>query len=211
MSDVIIHGFAGSTYVRAVRMALEQKGVGYEIVPLEFGSDDHRALHPFARMPIMQHGDFTLYESSAICHYVDDAFDGPALAPEDAQGRALMEQWISAVNDYVYGPFVREFIIQRFVMPSRGQDPDESIISAAMPVMRERIDIIEQALTGKSFLAGDTFSIADCFLAPIFFYAGISPEGKELFDGKSAIADWKARIGEFDCFRNSMPALPEAA
>jgi glutathione S-transferase len=211
MSDVIIHGFAGSTYVRAVRMALEQKGVGYEIVPLEFGSDDHRALHPFARMPIMQHGDFTLYESSAICHYVDDAFDGPALAPEDAQGRALMEQWISAVNDYVYGPFVREFIIQRFVMPSRGQDPDESIISAAMPVMRERIDIIEQALTGKSFLAGDTFSIADCFLAPIFFYAGISPEGKELFDGKSAIADWKARIGEFDCFRNTMPALPEAA
>ena len=35
----------------------------------------------------MRHGDFTLYETTAICRYVDGAFQGPALQPADVQGR----------------------------------------------------------------------------------------------------------------------------
>jgi glutathione S-transferase len=211
MSKVIIHGFAPSSYVRTVRMALEHKGVDYELVPLEFGSEAHQAMHPFVKMPVMQHGDLTLFESSAICHYIDSAFEGPALAPDGVVEQALMEQWISAVNDYYYGPFIKDFILQRIVAPSRGQEPDEELISAAMPIIRQRIDILEQTLSNRLYLAGDTFSLADCFLAPIFFYTGISPEGGELFAGKTNIAGWKARIGEHDCFRNTMPPKPQAA
>ena len=46
------------------------------------GSASHLALHPFDRVPIFQHGDFTLYETSAIATYVDEAFEGPALSPK---------------------------------------------------------------------------------------------------------------------------------
>jgi glutathione S-transferase len=211
MSKVILHGFAPSSYVRTVRMALEHKGVDYDLVPLEFGSDAHKAMHPFVKMPVMQHGDLTLFESSAICHYIDDAFDGPALAPSEAAGRAQMEQWISVVNDYFYGPFIREFILQRIFAPSRGNEPDEEMIAAAMPVMRERIDIIDKVLADRLYLAGDSFSLADCFLAPIFFYAGISPEGGELFAGKNNVAAWKGRIGDHNCFMSTMPPKPQAA
>ena len=211
MTKVILHGFAPSSYVRTARMALEHKGVDYELVPLEFGSDAHKAIHPFVKMPAMQHGDVTLFESSAICHYVDQAFEGTSLTPADATGAAEMEQWISAVNDYFYGPFIQDFVIQRLVAPTRGQEPDEERIAAALPIVRERIDIIEQHLGGRSWLAGDMFTLADCFLAPIFFYAGISPEGGELFAGKSNIAAWKARVGDLDCFRNTMPPQPKAA
>src|SRR3954449_12565633 len=44
----------------------------------------------------------TVYETSAIVGYIDDAFDGPRLTPADPRQRARMNQWISAVNGYYY-------------------------------------------------------------------------------------------------------------
>lgn len=211
MSDLVIHGFAQSSYVRTARMALEEKGVAYEIQPLEFGSEAHLALHPFARMPILSHGDLIIYETSAITRYIDEAFDGPALQPANAGERARMNQWISSVIDYYYGPCIRDFVLERLVAPSRGQPSDEARIAAALPVIRERIDIADGALAENRFLAGDNFSLADCFLAPIFFYVGISPEGPELFAGKNNIAAWKSRIGDMHSFQSTMPPKPQAA
>ena len=58
--------------------------------------------HRNERVPILRHGDFTVYETSAIVGYIDDAFDGNKLTPADPQKRARMNQWISAVNGYYY-------------------------------------------------------------------------------------------------------------
>ena len=67
MTDVIVLGFRRSTYVHIARLVLTHKGVPYTFRDLEpeMGSASHLALHPFDRVPILQHGDFTLYESSA--------------------------------------------------------------------------------------------------------------------------------------------------
>ena len=78
MSNVKIYGPAPSSYVRTTRMALVEKGVDYELLPIEFGSDAHRALHPYAKVPILEHGDVRLYETQAILRYIDARFDGPA-------------------------------------------------------------------------------------------------------------------------------------
>ena len=88
MTDVVVLGFPRSTYVHIVRLVLTHKGVPYTFRDLEpeMGSPAHLALHPFDRVPILQHGDFTLYETSAIAVYVDEAFEGPALQPKDVPG-----------------------------------------------------------------------------------------------------------------------------
>src|SRR5947209_16126169 len=100
MSDVVVLGFPRSTYVHIVRLVLTHKEVPYTFRDLEpeMGSAAHLALHPFNRVPILQHGEFTLYETSAIAAYVDEAFAGPALQPKEARARGRMNQWISAVN-----------------------------------------------------------------------------------------------------------------
>src|SRR5437660_971438 len=83
MTDVVVLGFPRSTYVHIVRLVLAHKGVVHSFRDLEpeMGSASHLALHPFDRVPILQHGDFTLYETSAIATYVDEAFEGPPLQP----------------------------------------------------------------------------------------------------------------------------------
>ena len=50
-------------------------------------TDLHRRRHPFGRVPVLQHGNFWLYETAAIGGYVSDAFDGPRLEPADARQR----------------------------------------------------------------------------------------------------------------------------
>jgi len=99
IADPIVLGFPGSTYVHIVRLILTHKGVPYTFRDLEpeMGSPTHLALHPFNRVPILQHGDFTLYETSAIATYIDEAFDGVALQPSQPRERARMQRALSEV------------------------------------------------------------------------------------------------------------------
>lgn len=66
MTDVVIYGFAQSSYVRTTRLVCEEKGVAYELAPVEFGSPAHLELHPFGKIPAFRHGDLVLHETSAI-------------------------------------------------------------------------------------------------------------------------------------------------
>lgn len=92
MPDPIVYGFPRSTFVNIIRLLLTHKGVAYSFHDLEpvMGKAEHLALHPFDRVPILKHGDLTVYETSAIAAYVDEAFGGARLTPDDAKGRARM-------------------------------------------------------------------------------------------------------------------------
>lgn len=182
MADIIIYGDPRSSYVRTARMACEEKGVAYDLEPVAPGSETIGALHPFGKIPAMRHGDFVLYETTAICRYVDGAFPGPALQPADIRDRAVMEQWISAVNDYFYGVMIRDCVLQ-YVFP-RGEDgqPDRAVIDPALEKSREYLAILDRALEGRDWVAGgDRPSIADLLIAPIMFYLHQLPEGSGLF------------------------------
>ena len=60
--------FPCSTFVHIVRLILTHKGAAYTFRDLEteMGKPSHLALHPFNRVPVLQHDDFTVYETSAI-------------------------------------------------------------------------------------------------------------------------------------------------
>ncbi len=94
MAEITIFGFPHSTFVHIARLVLTHKQVPYIFEDLEpdMGSPKHLALHPFDRVPILQHGDFMLYETSAIVAYLEEVFPMPLLRPETAQGRARMNQ-----------------------------------------------------------------------------------------------------------------------
>ena len=126
MTDVTLYGPKASTYVRTCRLALAEKGVAYELVETMPNSDELFAHHPFGKVPGFRHGGVALFESLAISQYVDEAFDGPRLQPDDSAGRARMTQWCSAYIDYFYPTLVRNIIVQRVVVPMRGGQTDEA-------------------------------------------------------------------------------------
>ena len=105
MAEPIVYGPSFSTYARTVRVVLEEKGVPYQLKPVniiagEGHSSEHMGRHPFGKVPAFEHDGFSLYETGAISRYIDRVFPGPALQPDDPKRAARMDQ-IIAVIDFV--------------------------------------------------------------------------------------------------------------
>ena len=108
-ADLILYGSGYSTYTRTARLALEEKGVAYRLVEIDFlrganKTPEHLSRHPFGKVPVLEHGDLKLYETSAITEYIDSPFSGAPLQPKDARARARMLQVIGIANSYLYPP-----------------------------------------------------------------------------------------------------------
>lgn len=208
MSKPTVYGFPQSTYVRTVRLALDEKGIDYDLVPTGFSSERLVELHPFRRIPAFQHDTLTLFETTAICRYIDDAFDGPALSPAGAVGRAGMEQWISVINAYLDPPAIRVIVTERITRPLQNQTTDDAKCLAAKAPTAHALSVLDHALDGQDFLAGNAVSLADFFLLPILFYLRQMPEGMELLPGHTNLEAWYGRMKTRPSFGHTQPPSP---
>ena len=211
MVDVVIYGPSASTYVRTARLTCAEKGISHELTQVELGSEAHAKLHPFRRVPAMRHGNFMLYETSAIARYIDAAFKGPPLQPSAIEHQARMNQWVSAISDYCYQVMIREIVIQRVLVPMRGGKPDEAMIKAAWPKVEHQMGVLDAAARESLFLAGNALSLADLFLLPILFYVKMQPEGGPMLAKHKALSGWFDRMSARPTFGATMPEFPKAA
>lgn len=197
MSEFIVHGIPGSPFMRAVALGLEEKSASYQIRPVapgEHRGEAYRRMHPFSRIPVVQHDDFTLYETQAILRYVDAVCPGPALQPAEPRRAARMNQ-ICGISDWYFFPQVGvPVVFQRIVGPVLlGQAADEAVIAAAQPAAANCVRVLDELLGDHAFLTGETLTIADLMLFPHLSYFSQTPEGRALLDG-TKLGGWIARM-----------------
>jgi glutathione S-transferase len=212
MAKPVIYGPAYSTFARTCRLALEEKGVDYDLVEVDLLSGAHKqpehlARHPFGKVPAFTHDGLSLYETDAITRYVDAAFDGPVLEPADAVGKARMTQAFSVIEGYGYGPMIGRIFMQRAVMPMVGQPTDEEMIAAAIPEAAACLAALETLIDGNTYLAGDSLSRADLLLAPIYDYMTQIPEGQKLLAAAPNLGRWWQTIQNRPSMAKTKPQL----
>jgi glutathione S-transferase len=214
MPDLIVYGFPRSTFVNIVRLVLTHKQVAYRFHDLEseMGKPTHLALHPFNRVPILRHGDFTVYETSAIVAYLEEIFPKPGLQPNSARDRARMHQWISAVNSYYYPYMIYHVSHERNVFPELGIASDEKVVAHAIPKVEVALTVTERELAhGKDYLLGPELSLADFYLLPSTYSFSFAPEAKALYAKYPAFCRWRARMEGLPTVKNLRAALPPRA
>ncbi|CRM67223.1 MULTISPECIES: glutathione transferase [Pseudomonas] len=86
-----------SPYAMSVFVALREKGLAFETVPLDLDAGQHQAvdyarLSLTQRVPTLEEGEFSLSESSAIIEYLDEAYPETRVYPLDPQQRARARQ-----------------------------------------------------------------------------------------------------------------------
>lgn len=171
-----------SPYVRKVLACLNLKGLAYEIDPITpfFGNDEFERLSPLRRIPVLIDGDFTVSDSSVICAYLDDAYDGHLLFPSDPKDRARA-RWFEEFADTRLGDlFIWSFFYEKVVRPMVwGEPTDEERVARALDEGIPRaLDYLEQELPKSGFLFGD-ISVADIAIASFFrngAYAGFETD-----------------------------------
>ena len=197
MPNVILFGFPHSSFVHIAQLVLTHKDVPYTFEDLEpdMGSPKHLALHPFDRVPILQHGDFVLYETSAIVAYLEEQFPTPSLHPDTPQGRARMNQWISAVNSYYYPYMIYHVGHERNVFPRLGIPSDEKVVAHALPKIEVGLQVMERQLShAQGFLLGGEVTLADYYLLPSTHSFGRTPEGKTMYASFPVVQAWRERM-----------------
>lgn len=195
MTRPILYGADYSVYVRIARMALEEKGVGYDLVPVDVFAEggppawflDH---HPFGRIPAFEHDSFRLFETGAITRYVDEAFDGPSLQPATAQERAVVNQIIGLVDSYAYRAMVLDVAVERL----EGNPPNGDRIATGLRTAETALKAISALKSPGDWLLGDRISLADLHVAPTIGYFLKVEEGRELLAAFPRIADWWTKV-----------------
>jgi glutathione S-transferase len=203
-SGIELIGAAQSTFVRAVRIACEEKGVAYRLTPAKPHSPEVTAIHPLGKIPAMRHGQFQLFESKAIATYIDRAFPGPKLFPDDAKLCATIEQWVSVTNTGIFpafGAYLRSYF---FPNTADGQ-PDRVTIARVLPGVQAHIALFNKAVADTGHLVGRSFTYADMNLLPVLAYLRECPESGEMLAGATELARYFDQHSGRASFKATVP------
>jgi glutathione S-transferase len=206
MPDFIVHGIPGSPYVRSALLGFEEKNLPWRLAPLGFGEHKlppHLAKQPFGRIPVVDHGDFRLYETQAVLRYLDRVRPEPPLTPPDAEKEARMNQ-ICGITDWYCMPDVsRPITFQRLVAPKFGLPVDEDRLAAAIPRAQICIDEIARLLGDHDYMAGCSVSIADLMLAPQLVLFAETGEGRKMLAPHAGLLRWVDRMNARPSMQNT--------
>jgi glutathione S-transferase len=208
---VILHGPGYSTYARTARLALEEKGVAYQLNEVDVLSGkgqapEHLARQPWGKVPAFEHDGFDLFETFAIARYVDEAFPGPALQPADVKARARMTQICAIVDSYGYGAMVRKVFWQEVIVPMQGGTADAAILADGMKTTEKTLDVI-QGLMGGDLLCGSAVTLADFHLLPVVEFLRMTKGGAAAFAARPKLAAWWDRMNARPAVVKTRPKL----
>lgn len=197
--SIIVHGYRYSVYSRVLRMVLVAKGLEAEWVETDpFGPmpGSYTKLHPFGRVPVLEHGDFIIYETAAICRYLDEGFEGPSLQPGGYTRRARMTQIISIIDNYGYQPMVRQVYAKAVFAPAKGEPIQDWQVQAGLEASHKVLTALEPLIVPQS---ATEISLADLHLAAMVDAFVAAPEGARMLAGFPRLSRW------WDIMRDSDP------
>ncbi len=158
-----IWGRTNSVNVQKVLWCLTELGVPCERMDagLEHGRNRESwflALNPNGRIPLLQDGEFSLWESNTIVRYLSARYGSGSLCPEQLETRALAERWMDWQLSTLIGPVSTVFWNLIRTPPERR---DLRAIARATDDANRAVEILDGHLRSDPFLAGEHFSMGD--------------------------------------------------
>ncbi|KAF0923451.1 hypothetical protein E2562_006348 [Oryza meyeriana var. granulata] len=207
-----LYGMALSANVVRVATALNEKGLDFDIVPVDLRSAAHKqpdflALNPFGQIPVLQDGDEVLYESRAINRYIATKYkaEGADLLPASASP-AKLEVWLEVESHHFY-PAISELVFQLLIKPLLGGAPDQAVVDKHAGALAKVLDIYDAHLAGNRYLAGDHFTLADANHMSYLLYLTKTPMA-ELLMSRPHVKAWWDDISARPAWKKTAAAIP---
>ncbi|KAI9281854.1 hypothetical protein BY458DRAFT_498196 [Sporodiniella umbellata] len=193
MSEVKIVGVPFSTYTRTMRMALMYLNVPFQLVKADPHSELAYKYNPFGRIPSLLHDNKEIFETTAICSYIDATFSNQ-LTPQDLKTKVKMKQMISILSDYVFHHIIINVCKRRDTYEKQNKTEDE-IHNLLKKHMEKATSIIKSLdklipLDGTKFLCGEQLTWADYFLYPTVADMFAFPEKKIFAESSPKLMTW---------------------
>lgn len=158
---------SGSFVVEAAFLLAGQPFECKDVPKSDRPDPDFLKISPLNQVPVLTLPDGTVMtESAAICILLGERFTQAALAPiADAPGRADFLRWMALMTSVVYPAILRFYYAHRY---TADEDGKAAVKRAAVEEMDRGLAVLDAALAGRQWLAGDRFSLADIYLLMLF-------------------------------------------
>ena len=172
-----IYAFGMSAPSRFVMAVCKHVNIPFEPVDVDLTSQEqkseaHVKRNPNGKVPVMEEGDFTLFESLAIVRYLlDSKVPGNTLFPTDPKTRAKINQVLGGLNDLRGGQFV--VTAGKVILPRMGKSMPDQILHHAEEQYKGALAKINGLLEGKTFAVGDHATIVDFLFAEVIMNAAM--------------------------------------
>jgi glutathione S-transferase len=165
--------FYGSSKSRAARSlwALEEVGAKYEhdtMPNTQAKTPDHLKRNPNGHIPVLEDDGHYVWESMAINLYVAEKYGKNGLWPADVYGHAAAYQW-SFWGMTEVEPHLLAMLMHKMLLPA--DQRDEKAAQKAADAIKAPLKVLDDALQGREYLLGSTFTIADLNAASVLAWA----------------------------------------
>jgi glutathione S-transferase len=201
---------SGSPFAWKVWLTLEHKGISYTPKRLSFDKEETRTpeflrLNPRGRVPTIVDDGFALYESNAICEYLEERYPEKPLLPKDAKGRATVRRLMGEADDGLYKPGSDLMSLVLYVAADKR---DAKAIDDAKAKLREELAYWRDYLKGDYFagaLSLADFAIYPYLRMPVRVEERAPGLGLKREDLPANLAAWMKRIEALAYFSRTVP------
>ncbi|MGA4550899.1 glutathione S-transferase family protein [Methylorubrum aminovorans] len=190
-----------SGHAHRARLFLSLLGLPFETVEVDFAggqnrSPDFLAINSFGQVPVFDDAGVIVPDSNAILVYLAKKLGRGDWLPEDAEGAARVQRWLSVAA----GPIANGPCAARLVTLFGGRFDAAEVIARAHQILA----LIDAELSARDWLAAERPTIADVAL---YSYIAAAPEGNVDLAAYGHVRAWLARIEALPGYV-ALPASP---
>ena len=203
---------SGSPFAWRVWLALEAKGVSYDLRMISFADREHKsaeylAVNPRGKIPAIVDDGFALYESAAIVEYLEERFpEGTSLFPGDLRQRARVRRLVQEA-DHAFGAALDPLLRQVLFSPREKWNEDG--IAAARDKFGRECAFWEQLIREPYVAGNDAPTAADFSLYPHAALALRMDKRKPDLDVRALFGprftEWMHRVESLPYFEKTLP------
>jgi len=201
--NLTLWGRTSSANVQKTLWALEELGLPYEhkLVGGAYGGLDepaYRAMNPNGRVPTLQDGDLTVWESHATLRYLAATYGENTLWRADPRERALVDQWTDWTATTLQPGWISVFWL---VVRTPPAEHDDAAIAAALTRTVAALRILDANLAERDYMAGDRLSYADIAAGVALYRWFTMAIDRPAMPG---VENWYRRLQERPAFRKAV-------
>ena len=199
---IALHGTPLSNYYNMAKHAVLHKGIACEFINTRPSQDAaFLAKSPMGKVPLLQTPHGFLSETDAILDYLDEAFAGPRLFPQDAFARAKVRQLMKVQELYVETP------AHNLIGALFDREVPAHVKEASRPAAEKGLAALARLVRFDPWIAGSELTAADLF---VFYSFSLSNRLTQLvyqwdmLPAVHGLAAWYERFGQLDITRTLM-------
>lgn len=195
MVNVVVYGDDKALCTQRVLIMLEELNLKYELKKVDLSKGEQREseflkLNPFGKVPAIEYGDRTLFESRSILRYIAKN----NLDIEDLLGSTDTDLWLE-VESQQFNPPASKIVYEKVFKKwsDETQKPDQDILADSVKSLERVLDVYETQLENNTYISGDTYSIADISHIP-YINQLLKCGYKNIFKSRPNVYKWIKKI-----------------